>query len=310
MLSNGESLDYDKLIIATGGRARPLDVPGIGLDGIFYLRTLADTDAIRSRLKPGARLAVIGGGYIGLEVAASAVKLGCHVTIVELQERLLSRVAAAEIAQFYEREHRNAGVEIRYGIVVQRFVGDGRVTAVQLSDGSTLDIDVAVVGVGGVLPNTELALAAGLAVENGIVVDEYGRTADPAIFAVGDATNQPNALLGKRLRLESVPSAMGQARAASSVICGSPKPFVEVPWFWSDQFDLKLQMAGISEPGDQIVLRGDPAERRFAAFYLREGIVVAVNAVNTTKDFTGGRKLVAEKKKVDPARAPTNGSSG
>jgi 3-phenylpropionate/trans-cinnamate dioxygenase ferredoxin reductase subunit len=164
-----------------------------------------------------------------------------------------------------------------------------------------IESDAIVVGIGAV-PNTELAAEAGLAVENGIVVDDCGRTADPDIFAIGDATNHPNALLGKRLRLESVPAAMGQARAAASAILGSPKPYVELPWFWSDQYDLKLQIAGLSEIGDRVVLRGDPASHRFAAFYLRHGHVAAVNAINSPKDFVGGRKLIAEKRAVDPGR--------
>ena len=302
VLSNADTLDYDKLIIATGARARPLHVPGSDLDGIFTLRSLVDSQAIGARLTPGAHLAVVGGGYVGLEVAASAIKLGCKVTLIEMQERLLSRVAAPELSDFYDREHRRAGVEIRYGVQVDRFTGSGRIEHMHLSDGSKLGLDLAVVGIGAI-PNTELAERCGLAVENGIVVDDCARTSDPSIFAAGDATNHPNALLGRRLRLESVPAAMGQARAAASAICGTPKPFNEVPWFWSDQYDLKLQMAGLSEIGDQVVLRGDPFSRRFAAFYLREGIVTAVNAVNSTKDFVGGRKLVAEKKMVtDPSR--------
>jgi 3-phenylpropionate/trans-cinnamate dioxygenase ferredoxin reductase subunit len=304
--ADGTSLGYDVLVIATGARPRALRVPGAGLDGIFTLRSLADSRAIGARLGPGKRLAVVGGGYVGLEVAASAIKLGCAVTVIEMQERLLGRVVAAEIADFYDGAHRAAGVDIRYGVVIQEFTGDtstgnGAVTGVTLTDGTTIPADVVVVGIGAA-PNTELADAAGLAVENGIVVDACGRTADPAIFAIGDATNHPNDILGRRLRLESVPAAMGQARAAASAILGKPKPFHELPWFWSDQFDLKLQIAGLSEIGDQVVLRGDPATRHFAAYYLRRGAVVAVNAINSGKDFIGGRKLVAEGRIVDAAR--------
>lgn len=300
-LDDGRTLNYDKLVIATGARARRITVPGADLDGVFYLRSLADSQAIGARLVPGAHLLVVGGGYVGLEVAASAIKMGCRVTLVEVLERLLARVAGAEIADFYTREHRAQGVDIRLGVGVERFLGTERLEGVRLSSGEEIKIDVAVVGVGAV-PNTELAVEAGLAVDNGITVDDCGRTSDPAIFAAGDATNHPNALLGRRLRLESVPAAMGQARAIASVICGAPKPYVELPWFWSDQYDLKLQMVGINEPGDQVVLRGNPADRKFAAFYLRDGVVVAANAVNSAKDFIGGRKLITEGRKPDPAR--------
>jgi len=299
--ADGAKLAYDKLILATGARARTLHVPGADLGGIFYLRSLADSQAIGAHLRPGRRLVIVGGGYIGLEVAATATKLGCRVTVVEALERLLGRVVAFEVAAFYDRTHREAGVDIHYKVAIECFTGEGTVNGVRLTDGSEIPADLVVVGIGAA-PNTELAAAAGLAVENGIVVDDCGRTADPAVYAIGDATNHPNALLGKRLRLESVPAAMGQARAVASAILGSPKPFNELPWFWSDQYDLKLQIAGLSEVGDQVVLRGDPATRRFATYYLREGVVVAVNAISTGKDFIGGRKLIAERRMVDSAR--------
>ncbi len=301
-LADGEILTYDRLVIATGARARRLQVPGADLNGVFYLRSLADSLAIGERLLPGRRLVVVGGGYVGLEVAASAIKLGCVVTVIEAQGSLLGRVVAPEIAAFYERVHREAGVEIRCGATVEAFVGDGRaVKSVRVAGGEDYPADVVVVGIGGI-PNVELAAEAGLAVENGILVDEFGQTSDPSIFAIGDATNHPNSLLGRRLRLESVPGAMGQARAVASVIVGNPKPYVELPWFWSDQYDLKLQIVGLSEPGDQVVLRGDPAARHFAAFYLRDGVVVAVNAINSAKDFVGGRKLITEGRRADPTR--------
>ena len=300
-LEDGRAIGYDRLVLATGARARRIDIPGADLDGIFYLRSLADSQAIGNRLKPGAHLLVVGGGYVGLEVAASATKLGCRVTLVEVLERLLARVAGAEVAEFYAAQHRGHGVDIRLGVGVAGFLGKDRLEGVRLSNGDEIGIDVAVVGVGAV-PNTELAVEAGLEVNNGIVVDDCGRTSDPAIFAAGDATNHPNALLGRRLRLESVPAAMGQARAIASAICGNPKPYVELPWFWSDQYDLKLQMVGLNEPGDRVVLRGDPTAHKFAAYYLRDGVIVAVNAVNSAKDFIGGRKLITEGKKPDPAR--------
>ncbi len=300
-LSTGEILHYDTLVIATGARARRLTVPGADLDGVFYLRSLADSQAIGARLGPGKNLAIVGGGYVGLEVAASATKLGCKVTVIEALERLLARVAGAEIADFYRDAHKAHGVDLHFGVVIAGFEGEGSVSAVKLTDGSEIPADVVVVGIGAV-PNTEHAVAAGLAVENGIVVDDCGRTTDPAIYAIGDATNHPNDLLGKRLRLESVPAAMGQARAAASAILGNPKPFHELPWFWSDQYDIKLQIAGLSEIGDRVVLRGDPATRRFAAFYLREGRMVAVNAVNSAKDFIVGKKLIVESRVPDATK--------
>jgi 3-phenylpropionate/trans-cinnamate dioxygenase ferredoxin reductase component len=300
-LSTGEKVTYDKLVIATGARARRLTVPGANLDGVFYLRSLADSQAIAGRLGTGKRLAIIGGGYVGLEVAASATELGCRVTVIEMQKRLLARVAGAEIAEYYSKVHRAAGVDLRLDAVLEGFTGEGSVKSVRLADGTEIVADVVVVGIGAI-PNTELAAAAGLTVENGIVVDDCGRTSDPAIFAIGDATNHPNDLIGKRLRLESVPAAVGQARAAASAILGHPKPFHELPWFWSDQYGVKLQIAGLSEPDDQVVVRGDPASARFAAFYLREGKIVAVNSVNSAKDFVVGKRLITDGRAADLSR--------
>jgi 3-phenylpropionate/trans-cinnamate dioxygenase ferredoxin reductase subunit len=292
-LSTGERLTYDRLVMATGARARRLTAAGADLDGVFYLRSLADSQAIAGWLGPGKRLAIIGGGYVGLEVAASATELGCRVTVIETQKRLLARVAGAEIAEFYCKVHRAAGVDVLLDAVLEGFIGEGSVKSVRLTDGTEILADVVVVGIGSI-PNAELAAAAGLAVENGIVVDDCGRTSDPAIFAIGDATNHPNDVIGKRLRLESVPAALGQARAAASAILGQPKPFHELPWFWSNQYDIKLQIAGLSQPDDQVVVRGDPGSNRFAAFYLREGKIVAVNSVNSAKDFVVGKRLITE----------------
>jgi 3-phenylpropionate/trans-cinnamate dioxygenase ferredoxin reductase component len=297
-LSNKARLQYDKLVLAPGARPRKLAIPGSELDGVFYLRTAIDSRAISARLGAGCHVAIVGGGYVGLEVAANAIKLGCSVTLVEMQERLLGRVVATEVAEFYDRTHRAVGVKIHYGVEIDRFMGQSSVNGLLLSDGTKIPADLIVVGIGAV-PNTELADEAGLPIENGIVVDDFGRTPDPAIFAIGDATNHPNPIIGKRLRLESVPGALGQARAAASHILGNSKPFHELPWFWSDQYDLKLQIAGIAEVGDQVVVRGDPSVRQFAAYYLRKGAIVAVNAISSPKDFIGGRKLILERKVVD-----------
>jgi 3-phenylpropionate/trans-cinnamate dioxygenase ferredoxin reductase subunit len=301
-LSNGQFLDYDRLVIATGASARKLPLPGADRPGVFYLRSLDDALAIRAKLVPGARVAIIGGGYVGLEVAASAVKRGCKPLIVETENRLLARVLDEQVAAFFEREHRAAGVEIILGSAVRSFQHRrDHLSGITLADGREYDADLAIVAIGA-MPNVSLAEQAGLLVENGIVVDEYCQTSDPNIYAIGDATNHPNPLLGKRLRLESVPAAIGQARAAASAICGKPQPYAEIPWFWSDQFDLKLQIVGLSEPGDQLVMRGDPNERHFAAFHLRDSVIVSVSAVNAPRDVMIAKKFILEKRKVDPAR--------
>lgn len=300
-LSDGAPLRYDALIIATGSRVRKLRLPGADLAGIHYLRSIDDVLAIREGLKPGARLAIVGAGYIGLEVAAVARKLGVEVTVLEALDRVMNRVVAAPISHFYEDVHRAAGVDLRLGVGISGFEGDGHVTAVRLADGTHVACDLAVVGIG-IQPNVELAEDAGLEVANGIAVDDCARTSDPHIFAAGDCTNHPNALLGGRLRLESVQNAVSQGKAAALAILGMPEPYAEVPWFWSDQYDLKLQIAGLSEPTDELVLRGDPQSRKFSAVYLRNNVIVAINVINNLKDFLPAKKLIAERRVVDRAR--------
>jgi 3-phenylpropionate/trans-cinnamate dioxygenase ferredoxin reductase subunit len=298
----GVNLAYDKLLLATGTRVRKLQAPGSHLENIFYLRTLEDTLAIRSRMAPGARVVIVGGGYIGLEVAAVAVKTGCRVTVLEGLDRVMSRVVAPEVSEFYTRVHTEAGVEIRTGMAVTGFEGHGHVERVACADDSVYEADLVVIGVG-VVPNVELAADGDLAVDNGIVVDEYCQTSDDAIWAAGDCTNHPNALLGRRLRLESVQNAVDQAKTAAAAMCGEPTAYSEIPWFWSDQYDLKLQIVGLSEPGDEVVIRGNPDDRRFSALYLRHGKLAAINAVNMIKDFMAAKKLIAESRRIDPARA-------
>lgn len=299
-LAQGEPLPYSKLVLATGGRVRRINCPGADLPGVHYLRGIDDVLAFRDRLTAGAKLVIVGGGYIGLEVAAVAIKRGCKVTVLEMQPLVLNRVVAPEMSRFYTDVHRAAGVDIRTSTAVTAFEGVGKVERVICGD-SVVAADIVIVGIG-IVPNVELAADAGLAVDNGIVVDDCTRTADPDIFAAGDCTNHPNVIIGGRLRLESVPNALAQGKAAAHAILGNPQAVTEVPWFWSDQYDLKLQMTGLSKPGDQIVIRGSMATRKFSACYLRAGVFVACQAVNMAKDFLQSKKLIAARARPDPLR--------
>ncbi len=299
-LENGEHLAYGTLILATGGRVRHLNCPGADLAGVHYLRTIDDVLGFKNRLQAGARVVIVGGGYIGLETAAVAVKRGCKVIVLEMQPRVLARVVAPEMSAFYTRVHREAGVDVRIGAVVTGFGGTGKVEHVICGD-EIIPADVVIVGIG-IVPNAELADDAGLDVDDGIVVDENARTSDRDIFAAGDCTRQFNTIAGESIRLESVPNALAQGKAAALTILGKPVPPVEVPWFWSDQYDLKLQMAGLAKPGDAVVIRGDEATRRFSACYLRDGVFVACHAVNMAKDFLQSKKLIADRARPDLAR--------
>lgn len=295
--ANGETISYRKLLLATGARPRRLAVPGGDLPGVYYLRTIGDVDAIRADLRPGRRLVVVGGGYIGLEVAAVAVSLGARVTVLEMEDRVLQRVASAEMSAFYTTLHTGKGVVVRTRSRAAAFAGAARLDAVVCEDGARVAADLAVVGVG-VTPNVELAAAAGLPCDDGIVVDEYARTDAPDVYAAGDCTNHPNAVLGRRLRLESVPNAMEQARVAAANLAaadGKARPYATVPWFWSDQYDCKLQMVGFAADGEQSVTRGDPTSRSFATFHLRGLELVAADAVNSPREFMAARQLVGRK---------------
>jgi 3-phenylpropionate/trans-cinnamate dioxygenase ferredoxin reductase subunit len=296
--SDGRSFGYSKLAFCTGGRARRLSVPAIErieqAANFHYLRSIDDVLKIRDGFRPGVRLTIVGGGYIGLEVAAVAIKRGLQVTVLEALPRVLARVTAPEMSMFYERVHREAGVDVRTGVGVVDFDLDaaGNVGAVRCSDGAVLDTDLVIVGVG-LVPNTELAQAAGLAVDNGIVVDEYARTSQPDVVAAGDCANHPSLLYGRRIRLESVPNAQEQARAAAATLAGKQRAYESVPWFWSDQYDLKLQMAGLSQGYDEVVVRGFMAQRSFALFYLKEGRMIACDAVNRPQEFMLAKRLIA-----------------
>ena len=291
--ASGETVPYERLLLATGARARQLAVPGAALPGVHCLRTIADVDAIKPELLPGKRLAIVGGGYIGLEVAAVGVALGLSVTVLEMEQRVLQRVTMPAMSAFYHQLHEARGVNIFTGAKAASFAGEERLTAVLCADGRRVPADLAVVGVG-IEPNVDLAASAGLACDDGIKVDEHTRTSDPHIFAAGDCTNHPNPILGRRLRLESVPNAMEQSRVAAANMAGNAKAYAAMPWFWSDQYDLKLQMVGFPQPDDEAVPRGDPASQRFATFYLREGKLAAADAVNSPREFMAARQLVGK----------------
>ncbi|MDA0977278.1 MAG: FAD-dependent oxidoreductase, partial [Proteobacteria bacterium] len=294
--STGETYSYGKLLIATGSRPRILNIPGSNLEGIHYLRTVADVDAIREAMKTAEKICIVGGGYIGLEVAAVACSAGKQVSVLEMESRILQRVTTEEMSEFYHELHTSRGVEILVNTAADAFEGDGKVSSVVCGD-KKIDADLVIVGIG-IIPNIEIAEAAGLECRNGIVVDDHCRTSDPDIYAAGDCTMHPNALLGRQLRLESVPNAMDQARVASSNMLGGDKTYAAVPWFWSDQYELKLQMVGFSADGDQSVVRGDKAANEFAVFYLKDGKVVGVDAVNSPREFMVCKQLYG--KEVNP----------
>lgn len=298
-LSNGETVSFEKLLLVTGSRVRRIPVEGADLPGIFYLRGIADVDALRANFGVGKRLLVVGGGYIGLEVAAVATKLGLSVTVFESLDRVMARAVSPDVSAFYAAVHREAGVRIEVNTTVERFEGKDRLEGVR-AGGALWPADLALVGIG-IVPNMEIAQRCGLACDDGIVVDHCARTADPDIFAAGDCTRHIGRD-GALIRLESVQNAIDQAKHAALAMLGRPAPYREVPWFWSDQYDLKLQIAGLARPGDALVRRGEPGLRKFAVFHLREGRVAAVEAVNAPPEYIVGRRLIADGKPVEPER--------
>lgn len=293
-LESGERLSYDRLLIATGAPPRRLACPGADLAGVHYLRTIADSLALRPVLAAGGPLAVVGAGYIGLEVAAVARKAGLKVTVIEAMERCLKRVAGAPVSAYFEALHRGRGVDFRFGARLEGFEGAGRVEAARLDTGEAIPCAAVLVGVGAV-PATGLAEAAGLKVDNGLWVDETARTADPAIWAAGDCANFPSPLYGRRMRLESVPNAIEQAKAAAANMAGRETVYDAAPWFWSDQYEVKLQTAGIGEGADEIVTRGEAGSLKQAVWYLKGGRLLAVDAMNDIPAFAAGKRLIAAK---------------
>ena len=298
-LGDGGELTYDKLLLCVGSKPRRLEVPGHELAGIHCLRTIADVDAIRTDLAGARHLVVVGGGYIGLEAAACARQLGIEATVLEMADRPMARVVAPQVSAFYVQRHEREGVRIVCNASVTGFLGEGRVSAVRCGE-REFPADVVIVGVG-ILPDVTLAAAAGLRCDNGVWVDEQCRTSDPNVYAAGDCTNHPSVRYGRRVRLESVDNAVEQAKTAAANICGKAARHEHVPWFWSDQYDVKLQIAGLCEGYDQTVVRGDPASGSFALYYFAGGELLAVDAINSMRDFMTGKKWLAERKRPDPA---------
>jgi 3-phenylpropionate/trans-cinnamate dioxygenase ferredoxin reductase subunit len=298
-LGDDTELAYDKLLLCLGARPRKINLPGKELAGIHYLRNLDDANAIRTQLARGRRLVVVGAGYIGLELAATARQLGLEVSVIEAADRPLSRVVAPLVSEFFYRRHTEAGVKLQCNTSVQGFSGKTRVQAVATSNGEEIPADIVVIGIG-IVPQTALADAAGLACDNGIVVDETCRTSDPDIYAAGDCTQHPSVRYGRRVRLESVDNAIEQARIAAASMCGIEARHEQIPWFWSDQYDLKLLIAGLSDGFEEAIVRGEPSGGRFSVWYLRSGELLAVDAINCPNDFMQGRKWIGERKHPDP----------
>jgi len=290
-LADGSSLDYAQLVLLTGARPRRLPADSGGdLQGVLLMRCLADADAMAPHLVVGRRLLVVGGGYIGLEAAAVAASKGLQVTLIEAAPRILQRVAAPATADYFRALHRAHGVDLREGVTLRRLMADGaRVCAAELQDGQRIDADVVLVGIG-VHPNVELAEAAGLALDNGIVVDEFCRTADPHILAAGDCCSFP--FRGRRIRLESVQNANDQAAVAAHAVAGKPMPYAALPWFWSDQYDTKLQIAGLNQGYDDAIPRAGKSERSLSVWYYRGETLLAVDAINDAAAFVTAKKLL------------------
>lgn len=295
MLEDGESIEYGRLIWAAGGRARTLSLPGADLDGVLSVRTLDDASKLRDRMGTAQNAVIIGGGYVGLETAAALRKHGIAVTVVEAQERLLARVTCAEISQFYADLHRAHGATVLLSSGVSQIIGDdGRVSAVELADGSIAPADVVIVGVG-LIPNVEPLASAGARVSNGIDIDGEFRTSLPDVFAIGDCANYESTYAhDQRVRLESVPNAVEHGKAVAAVILGTERPKAAAPWFWSHQYDIKLQTVGLQGGHDQAVLRGSTKDSSFSVIYLRDGRVIALDCVNSVADFAQGKQLVAQ----------------
>ena len=302
-LEGGGEAAYDILILATGSANRKLALPGAEASDVLELRSLADAERLKQVLGPGRRLAIIGGGYIGLEAAASARALGAEATVIELAPRVLARVACEELSGFFEAYHRARGVEILTGVQVEAAERtDGAIAALRLKDGRIIQCDAVLAGIGATAC-VELAREAGLDCDQGVVVDGAGRTSDASVYAIGDVTFRPMPHYGdRRHRLESVPGAIEQARQATAAILGLPPPPHEVPWFWSDQYDLKLQIAGVPFDADRRVVRGDISAAKFAIFHLNGERIAAVEAVNCPPEFMAGRQLIAQDRRVDAAR--------
>ena len=303
----GETIGYGKLVWATGGAPRMLPIPGGDLPGVQGVRTRADADAMKAASETAKQIVVIGGGYIGLEAAAVLTKAGKKVVLLEAQDRVLARVAGIDLSRFYEKEHREHGVDLRLGVCVDAIEGDTHVTGVRLSDGEVIPADLVIVGIG-IIPAVEPLIAAGADCANGVRVDPFCKTSLPDIYAIGDCAAHANDFAeGAEIRLESVQNANDQANVVAKGIAGDEAPYKAIPWFWSNQYDLKLQTAGLSTGHDQAVLRGAPATRSFSVVYLKAGKVIAIDCVNATKDYVQGRMIVTAGLRAAPEQLADTG---
>jgi NADPH-dependent 2,4-dienoyl-CoA reductase/sulfur reductase-like enzyme len=299
-ISGGEAIPYDRLLVATGGRVRKLSLPGAAFAGVHYIRTIADSLALKSELKAGGRLVVIGGGFIGLEAAAAGAKLGCKVTVLEAQGELLNRVMDPLMGRWFEALHRANGVAVLKGVAIARLDGQDRVSAVVLASGDRIDADVVVIGIG-IVPNMEFAAEAGIAVGNGITADEFGVTSDPDVFAVGDVAFHFNPILKRHVRLESWANAQNGGIAVARNMVAERAPYIDVPWFWTDQFNANIQIAGAPEGWDRIVTRGSIDGGKFIAFALKGAKVVGASVVNLGREMRFVKALVQSGKDVADA---------
>jgi 3-phenylpropionate/trans-cinnamate dioxygenase ferredoxin reductase subunit len=300
-LQGGETLGYDRLLLTMGSRVRRLDMPGSTLAGIHYLRSIEDSLAIKRDLQPGAQLLVVGGGWIGLEAAAAGRKAGAHVTVIEAADQLCGRALPPGLGGYLHDLHSRNGVVVRLKAGLKGFAGSARVERALLSTGEELPVTTVVIGIG-ILPNVELARDAGIEVDDGIVVDEYGRTSDPDIFAAGDVTKHPNRFTGRKVRLESWANAQNQAIAAAKAMLDKPETYNEIPWFWSDQYNVNLQVLGLPMKFDRIVMRGERARDQFLEFFLTGTKIEAVAAINNPRDLRFAKRAMQQNKDVDPAR--------
>ncbi|NNC54571.1 MAG: FAD-dependent oxidoreductase, partial [Pseudomonadales bacterium] len=302
-LSNGETVKYDKLALAVGAKVRKVPIKGSDKPGVFYLRTIADIDGIREHTGKGRSAVIIGGGYIGLETAASLRKLGMSVTVLEMMPKILQRVIVAQgMTDFFMRIHKEEGVSIVTNAQVEEIAGDKQAESVVCADGKTFAADLVIIGAG-ILPNTELAEEAGIKINNGIVVDEFCRTSDADVVAVGDCTFNRNLFYPKPMRMESVQNAVDQAKTAAATLCEQARPYNCAVWFWSDQYDVKLQIVGLYDGFTSTVIRGNPAVgRKFAIFYLKGNTLIAVDAINSPDAYVFGRKHVGTELGFDASK--------
>jgi 3-phenylpropionate/trans-cinnamate dioxygenase ferredoxin reductase component len=306
VLADGGRIAYDHLVLATGGRVRTLPVPGAELAGVAYVRTLADAKSLKPQIESASNVVVVGGGFIGLECASVASVLGCKVVVLEAMDRLMARVVSPVLSDYYRDLHRARGVDVRLGAAVTEIVGvGGRVTGVRCGDGATLPADLVVVGIG-IIANDDLAKASGLACDRSILVDALLRTADPDIYAIGDCAAFPHPMAQGLIRLESVQNAIDQGKTVADAIMGDARPYSAVPWFWSDQYEVKLQIVGLTQDYDDTVTLGDVASGRFSVLYFRNGHLIGIDSVNMPSDHVVGRKLFGAGRSVaiDAARAP------